>query len=141
MAGQINKRGDNSWTARIFLGRDTKGKRKYFNKTVRGTKKDAQKYLTAKLRGKDLGVFVEPASMALETYLESWLQDVAQLRVRERTFESYKGILNLYILPNWVRRSFAILRRLRSREFTGKCNRRDSRRGPFVMRIRFFPPL
>jgi hypothetical protein len=58
MAGQIIKRGDSCWTVRIFLGRDTNGKRKYFNKTVRGTKKDAQKYLTAKLREKDLGVLL-----------------------------------------------------------------------------------
>ena len=58
-----------------------------------------KKYLTAKLREKDLGVFVEPASMAVETYLEGWLEDVAQFRVRERTFDSYRGTLNLYILP------------------------------------------
>ncbi len=45
MAGQITKRGENTWLVRIFLGRESGGKRKYFNKTIHGTKKDAQKYL------------------------------------------------------------------------------------------------
>ncbi|MDQ3747845.1 MAG: site-specific integrase [Acidobacteriota bacterium] len=96
MIGQINKRGE-SWTVRIFLGRDANGKRKYFNKTIHGTKKDAQKYLTAKLREKDLGVFIEPASMSLNEYLDKWLNESAKPRLAESTFESYRYLSNLYI--------------------------------------------
>ena len=98
MTGQIIKRGD-SWTIRIFLGRDTNGKRKYFNKTIHGTKKDAQKYLTAKLREKDLGVFIEPASIGLSEYLDKWLEEVAKPRLRESTFASYEMILKNYVKP------------------------------------------
>lgn len=67
MAGQIIKRGENIWLVRIFLGRSAKGKRKYVNKTIHGSKKDAQKYLTAKLREKDLGIFTEPTFLTLLT--------------------------------------------------------------------------
>ncbi len=98
MAGQIIKRGE-SWLVRVFLGRDTNGKRKYFNKTIHGTKKDAQKYLTAKLREKDLGVFIEPASIGLSEYLDRWLEEVAKPRLRESTFASYESILKNYIKP------------------------------------------
>jgi len=98
MIGQINKRGE-SWTVRIFLGRDTNGKRKYFNKTIHGTKKDAQKFLTAKLREKDLGVFIEPASIGLSEYLNKWLEDVAKPRLRESTFSSYEAVLKNYVKP------------------------------------------
>ncbi len=66
MAGQIIKRKDKTWLVRIFLGRDTNGKRKYYGKIVHGTKKNAETYLNAKLREKDLGIFVEPASMPFE---------------------------------------------------------------------------
>ena len=46
MAGQLINRGDRKWLVRIYLGRDVvTGKRKYHNKTVYGTKRDAQKYL------------------------------------------------------------------------------------------------
>jgi integrase len=96
MTGQIIKRGE-SWTVRIFLGRDANGKRKYFNKTIRGTKKDAQKYLTAKLREKDLGVFIEPASIAFSEYLDKWLLESAKPRLREATLESYTGLLRTHV--------------------------------------------
>lgn len=97
MAGQIIKRNDNTWLVRIFQGRDAKGKRKYFNKTIHGTKKDAQKYLTAKQREKDLGVFVEPASMYLDEFLDKWLFEVAHNKVGERTLDGYKSLLNCHV--------------------------------------------
>ena len=97
MAGQIKKRNENTWLVRIFLGRDANGKRRYFNKTIHGTKKDAQKYLTAKMREKDLGVFIEPASMALNEYLDKWLLESAKPRLREATFENYRYLTSLYI--------------------------------------------
>jgi integrase len=97
MAGQIVKRNENTWTVRIFLGREADGKRKYFNKTIRGSKKDAQKWLTAKLREKDLGQFVEPASMPVSEYLDRWLQDVAKNKIRLRTFNSYEALLKNHI--------------------------------------------
>ena len=49
MAGQII----------IFTVRDANDKRYYFNKTVYGKKKEAEKYLRAKLLEQDLGLFVE----------------------------------------------------------------------------------
>lgn len=51
---------------RVFLGRDTNGQRKFHNKTIHGTKKDAQKYLNAVLRKLDLGTFVEPGKRFLD---------------------------------------------------------------------------
>ena len=97
MAGQIVRRGENTYTVRIFLGRDANGKRRYFNKTIRGSKKDAQKWLTAKLREKDLGQFVEPASMTLNAYLDNWLEDVARIKVRQATFDGYEAKLKVHV--------------------------------------------
>lgn len=96
MAGQIIKRGE-SWLVRIFLGRDANGERKYFNKTIHGTKKEAQKFLNAKLREKDLGVFIEPTAISLGDYLDKWLLEVAKPRVRENTFNSYAEIVKKYL--------------------------------------------
>ena len=84
---------------RIFLSRDVNGKRKYFNKTIHGTKKDAQKFLTAKLREKDLGMFVEPSSISLNDYLDRWLNEIAKPRLRENTLDSYVWIAKKYIKP------------------------------------------
>jgi integrase len=99
MAGQIIKRGDKNWVVRIFQGRDENGKRRYLNKTIHGTKKNAEKYLTAKLRDKDLGINIEPASESLDKYLEKWLESVVRSRVREATFDDYKYVLDRYVTP------------------------------------------
>jgi integrase len=97
MTGQLIKRNENTWLVRIFLGRDANGKRKYFNKTIHGTKKDAQKYLTAKTREKDLGVFVEPASTYLNDFLNRWLEEISKQKVREKTFNNYVSLLNCHV--------------------------------------------
>src|SRR5688500_10293555 len=97
MAGLIVKRNVSTFTVRIFLGREADGKRKYSNKTIRGSKKDAQKWLTAKLREKDLGQFVEPASMSLNSYLDKWLEEVARMKVRLATFDGYEAKLKVHV--------------------------------------------
>jgi hypothetical protein len=97
MAGQIIKKGENNWLIRIFLGRDANGKRKYFSKAIHGSKKDADKFLTAKLREKDLGVFIQPASMSLNAFLNSWLEEIAKQKVRERTFDNYESLLRCHV--------------------------------------------
>jgi integrase len=99
MAGQIIKRGEKTWVVRIFQGRDENGKRRYVNKTIHGTKKNAEKYLTAKLRDKDLGINIEPASESLDKYLENCLESVVRSRVREATFDDYKYLLDRYVSP------------------------------------------
>lgn len=99
MAGTIQKKGENTWIVRIFLGRDANGKTKHFNKTIHGSKKDAQTFLTAKLREKDLGCFVEPAAMSMSDFLGDWLENIACSRVREATFDGYKGIIEYYLKP------------------------------------------
>lgn len=97
MAGQIIKRGKRSYTVRIFMGYDAMGKRRYVNKQIRGTRQDAQEYLNAALRDKDLGVFVKPVSMTLNKYLDDWLKAAARPRVSRRTGDGYAGLLERYI--------------------------------------------
>jgi integrase len=98
MAGQIIKRGEKTWTVRIFNGRDANGKRKYVNKTIHGTKKDAQKYLTAKLREKDLGVFIEPTRKTLNEHLDEFLK-IIKPRIAEQTYNSYERVLRVHLRP------------------------------------------
>ncbi len=97
MTGQIIKRGENTWYVRIFLGRDANGKRRYFNKTIHGTKKDAQKFLTAKVREKDLGNIIEPTSLTLNQFIDRWLEVAVRPRVSQRTADGYKSLLERYI--------------------------------------------
>ena len=53
-AGQLIARGPRTWLVRVSLGRDREtGTRKYYNKTVRGSFREAQAYLNRKLQELD----------------------------------------------------------------------------------------
>jgi hypothetical protein len=99
-AGKIKRRGDHRCLVSIFLGCDhVTGKRLYQAKTIRGTKKDAERYLTETLRQKDLGTLVEPVKMTLNSYLDRWLETAAKPRVGPRTFEDYTYLLAKHVRP------------------------------------------
>src|SRR5262249_40368214 len=76
---------------------DATGKRRYHNATVRGTKKDAQRYINGVLREIDLGTFAEPSRMLLGEYLDKWLNDSAKPSVSDRTYRNYAWLLNHYV--------------------------------------------
>ena len=49
--GQIIARGDRRWLIRVYLGRNQEtNKRKYHNRTIHGPMREAQAYLTRRLR-------------------------------------------------------------------------------------------
>src|SRR5215510_12388219 len=88
--GQIIPRGENKWLVRVPLGRDeSTRKRATYNKTVHGTKKDADKFLTGVLRQIDLGEFVEPSTITVNGFLDKWL-DTMGSRVTAQTLRSYR---------------------------------------------------
>ena len=73
--GQIIARGDRRWLIRVYLGRDHETKkRNYHNVTIHGSIREAQTYLTRKLRERDLGRNLEGAKITLNEYLDRWLK-------------------------------------------------------------------
>jgi integrase len=98
-AGQLVQRGERTWLVRIFLGRDGAGRRRYHNRTVRGTKKDALGVLNSLLTDNDRGTLIEPSRETLDSFLDRWLRDVASVRVRGNTLDQYRQTLKLYVRP------------------------------------------
>lgn len=108
MAGQIDKRGDQKYMVRVFLGRDPDtGKRRYLNKMVHGTKKHAEQTLTALLRAKDTNTLALPVKMSLNTLLDRWLETAVKPRVSERTHRDYTWKANRYLRPELGERLLA----------------------------------
>jgi integrase len=99
MPGQIIQRGERTFLVRVFRGRDANGKRVYHNKTIRGSKKDAQRYATKAQREIDTGTFLEPTRESVAEYLTRWLDSAAKGRVRARTLSDYRAIVKRYIEP------------------------------------------
>lgn len=99
LAGQIIERGKDIWLVRVYLGKGANNKRKYHNKTIHGNKKSAQAYLNKVLHQKDTGTFNEQSKELLSGYLEKWLENSARPKLREKTYQSYKSLIRLYINP------------------------------------------
>src|SRR5215467_5724798 len=98
--GQIIARGDCRWLIPGYLGRPHEtNKRNYHSRTIHGPMREAQAYLTRKLRERDLGRDLEGAKITLNEYLDRWIQTAVKPRVREKTSHDYEGILRRYIPP------------------------------------------
>ena len=78
MPGSIVKRGKNSWSVIVDLGRDpVTGKRRQLWRSVKGSKRDAQVVLTQLLHQRDTGVDAPPGKTTVGEFLQLWLQTYA----------------------------------------------------------------
>src|SRR3954463_11853067 len=86
--------------------------KQYHNRTIRGPMREAQAYLTKKLRERDLGRDLEGAKITLNEYLDRWLETAVKPRVRPKTFQDYQCMLHRYVRPALGERILAALRPL-----------------------------
>lgn len=98
--GQIVSRGRQRWLVRVFLGRERDSrKRRYHNRTIHGTARRAQEYLTRLLRERDLGRGLEGSEITLGEFLDRWLANAAKPKLRDRSYRSYESLLRRYVRP------------------------------------------
>ena len=99
-AGQLISRGTRTWLVRVSLGRDPEtGTRKYHNRTVHGSFREAQTYLNAKLQERDIGRLPHAAAIRLDDYLDQWLATSAKPRLRPKSYTDYESLLRHHIRP------------------------------------------
>ena len=100
MRGHIEKRGKNSYSIVVSLGKDANsGKYKYQWVTVKGTKKEAEKRMSEILHQLDTGMFMRPGKITLSEYLERWLKDYVWPNLGPRTAEGYQSIIRQHLIP------------------------------------------
>lgn len=99
MRGHIKKRGKNSYSIAVSLGKDVTGKYKQQWVSIKGTKKDAEKRLSEILNQLDTGMFMKPGKTTLAEYLERWLKEYAWPILAPRTAEGYESIIHRQIIP------------------------------------------
>ncbi len=92
--GQIIPKGEGVFLIRVHLGA-----RKYLGVTVRGSKADAERMLTAKLREKDIGTAIAPAGVTVNEFFDRWLLSKAP-EIAPRTLQSYRDLLRLHVRPS-----------------------------------------
>lgn len=97
--GQIIPKGPGKFLVRAYRGRDSAGKRRYASRSVKGSKRDAAAVLRELEAARDRGLSADGLRQTLNEYLDSWLRDVAPLRLRARTVEDYARELERYVRP------------------------------------------
>ena len=99
MKGHVYKRAPGKFWIVLELGKDENHKRKQRFVTFYGNKKEADAELLRHLTMMESGFYVEPSTMTVGDYLESWLADHARHTVTPRTFERYRTIVRLHLIP------------------------------------------
>lgn len=108
--GQIIARGERRWLVRVYLGRDRKTrKRTYHNRTIYGSLRYAQAYLTKRLHERDLSRGVEGIQVTVDEFLDHWLKTAVKPKVRGKTYSDYAAMLGRYIRPAIGARMLAAL--------------------------------
>jgi hypothetical protein len=78
-AGQTISRGPRTWLVRVSLSREPEtGTRKYHNKTIRRSFREAQTYLNTKLQERGTGRLPRAATISFNQYLDQWLTTAAK---------------------------------------------------------------
>jgi integrase len=96
--GHIRQRGPTSWEIKFEAGPpDPWGKRKTRSETVRGSKKDAARALTARLNELDTGRYTEPSNQTIGEYLRDWLANTSEFA--PKTLERYRQLNERQITP------------------------------------------
>lgn len=98
MQGNLQQRGPSSWRIRVFVGRDEAGKKRYLERTVRGTKREAQRVMARLVTEVDEGRHVAAAASRFGDVLERWLE-VKSSVVEPSTLASYRWIATSYVAP------------------------------------------
>lgn len=85
---------------RVFIEREgANGKRKRDTYTIRGSKREAQRFLTEKLAEGDAGLYVAPNNVTVEAWLLQWLDGPAKMRVTPKTLQEYRTWAEGRIIP------------------------------------------
>jgi integrase len=100
MRGHIVKRGKNSYTVVLNMGKDpSTGKRNQQWVSVKGSKKDAEKRLSEMLHQIDTGSFMRPGKTTVKDFLERWLEDYSR-NLSPCSSERYRQIVRTHLVPN-----------------------------------------
>src|ERR687888_2143086 len=96
--GAIFKAGDGRWVARVSLGHGPDGR--IPRKEIRcKTKAEALRRLDQARRQQAEGLPPTPERLTVGAFLADWLDNSARPKARERTYESYKSIVDKHLSP------------------------------------------
>jgi integrase len=122
--GSIEQRGERRHRIRWYVGEDPiTRRRRYGSKTIRGTRRDAERALREAQWKKDRGILVSPSRETLGRYLDRWLLIAPNHRRRMSTVSGYGRVFDLYVRPQLGSRRLDALTRLDVQEMVAALHK------------------
>jgi integrase len=94
--GCIRKRGPNSWLVSFFKYVNENGVREDFSETVKGVRKDAERFLQRKLNEFDNGGLPDNPRLTVNEFFDQWLENHSKVRNSARTAYGDERIYDRY---------------------------------------------
>lgn len=99
MNGSIRQRSKGTWQLRYEAPPDGTGRRRFLSETVKGNKKDAERFLRERLASIENGGYVARDRETVAQFMERWLETYVATNTTLRTQEGYRGNIDRYIVP------------------------------------------
>jgi integrase len=101
MKGHIQSRGKSSWRIAVDIGKDpATGRRRQHFETVHGNKGAAQKRMAELMVEIEKGGYVKtPKGLTVTDFLRNWIRDYVEVNCALKTIESYRMLIEKYIIP------------------------------------------
>jgi integrase len=97
--GNVTQRGKDTWRLGFRVGTDpATGEPVRVRETVRGSRLDAERRLTALIREHDVTGIVPDRQETVATFVRTWLDHVAH-RVKPTTLKRYRELLLVHVVP------------------------------------------
>lgn len=129
--GYVRQQSANTWRITAPVGTDpATGKPLRVQRTVRGSKKDAQKALSKLLADIDRGlVVVDPTNLTVEQFMNQWI-DHMRHRIRPTTFDRYEGVTRNHIVPSLGKTKLAKLKPMQIQAVEARLLESGRMKGP-----------
>ncbi len=111
MRGHLQQRSRDTWRLKVYVGRSADGKRRYLERTVHGSRREAERELARLVVEVDEGRHVAAAPMTVGELLDRWL-DLKAMTVEASTVNGYRWITEHFVRPAFGDRKVASIRTL-----------------------------
>lgn len=95
--GGVHQRKDGLWEASLDIGWEgaTRKRKRIYGKT----EAEVKRKLNIALADRERGILITTADVRMDTYLLNWLENTIKVSRTERTYESYKAMIESHIIP------------------------------------------
>ena len=98
--GNIRKRKDGRWEGRYTAGHDPETGKQIFKNVLGKTQSEVKEKLKKALEEAKKVDVTRTGKYTVETWMDEWFENVAKLKVRPSSHQTYRGYIDHHIAPN-----------------------------------------